>query len=96
MSGGTQSYWRPGHDALASPRLVALDPSDAAAASRLLDTIAADAIAELETWDERACPGRALHPDQYRRDQRAYSLGAQRDRLEAYVRSQPDWTIVEV
>lgn len=25
-----------------------------------------------------------------------YSLGAQRDRLEAYVKSQPDWTITDV
>lgn len=36
--------------ALGSPRLVALDPDEAASASRLLGSVAADAMAELERW----------------------------------------------
>jgi hypothetical protein len=36
--------------ALGSPRLVALDPGEAASASRLLGSVAADAMAELERW----------------------------------------------
>jgi hypothetical protein len=36
--------------ALGSPRLVALDPEEAVAARRLLGSIAAEAMAELESW----------------------------------------------
>jgi HEAT repeat protein len=36
--------------ALGTPRLVALDPDEAASASRLLGRVAADAMAELEHW----------------------------------------------
>jgi hypothetical protein len=40
----------PARIALGSPRLVALDPEEAASASRLLGSVAVDAMAELERW----------------------------------------------
>lgn len=40
----------PARIALGSPRLVALDPGEAALASRLLGSVAADCMAELERW----------------------------------------------
>ena len=36
--------------ALGTPRLVALGPGDAVSASRLLGSVAADALAEIERW----------------------------------------------
>lgn len=36
--------------ALGSPRLVALDPAETASATRLLGSVAAEAMAEFECW----------------------------------------------